>query len=208
MEEHKARYGVFIGGVELTSSNYQNINSTTFPAITGGKVTYDPISGILTLDGATIKATGKDVRAIKQLQGTTATLTIVLKNSNTLNSKESAGISVDGASLLITGKGSLTINPNQSKVSIFVKRDLTIEEGCSIEESTQIVVDGIFTINKANVHVTEKDVPAFGVFGKINLIGCEVVFPEGAKEGLYKNQNYYTFLKDSNPCEEVEIVAN
>ena len=208
IEVPKGNYGVLIGGVELTSDNYQKINKDNFPAITEGTVTYDPIQRILTLDGATIEATGEKVCAIQQPEGTTATLTIVLKNSNTLNSEESYGIYLNAASLLITGDGSLTINPNQEIRSISAEKDLTIEGGCSIEASTQIGVYKTLTINKANVHVTEKDVPAFGVFGKINLIGCEVVFPEGAKEGLYKNQNYYTFLKDSNPCEEVEIVAN
>ena len=203
MEEYKARYGVLIGGVELTSSNYQNINSTTFPAITGGKVTYDPISGILTLDGATIKATGKDVHAIEQPESTTATLTIVLKNSNTLNSQKRSSISVDGASLCITGKGSLTINPSQGIRSIYTKRDLTIEGGCSIVANSQMGVYGTLTINKANVHVTQKDASAIVAINPINLIDCKVVFPEGAKEGLY--ENYYTFVKDGNFCKEVKI---
>lgn len=202
-EVPKGNYGVLIGGVELTSDNYQKINKDNFPALKSGTVTYDPIQRILTLDGATINATGEEVRAIEQPESTTATLTIVLKNKSTLKSQASSGIYVGAASLRITGKGSLTINPNQSRVSIFVKRDLTIEEGCSIEASTQIAVGGTLTINKANVHVTEKDAPAIVARNSIKLIDCKVVAPQGAKEDPGKD--YYTFVKDGEPCKEVKI---
>ena len=204
IEVPKGNYGVLIGGVELTSENYQKINKDNFPAITGGTVAYDPIQRVLTLDGATINATGKGAPALRQPQGaTTATLTIVLKNSNTLNSKESAGISVDGASLRITGKGSLTINPSQGIRSIYTKRDLTIEGGCSIVANSQMGVYGTLTINKANVHVTQKDFAAIKAWNRIKLIGCKVVTPEGAKEGPYSD--FYTFLKDGDFCKEVKI---
>ena len=198
-----ANYGVLIGGVELTSENYQKINKDNFPAITEGTVSYDPIQRILTLDGATIEATGEKVCAIEQLQGTTATLTIVLKNENTLNSEKSVGIAVDAANLRITGKGSLTINTNETQASIYAKRDLTIEGGCSIEASTQIGVYKTLTINKANVHVTEKNDPAIVAINLINLIDCKVVFPEGATKGTY--DGYYTFVKDGKECKEVNI---
>ena len=203
IEVPKGNYGVLIGEVELTSDNYQKINKDNFPAITEGKVTYDPIQRILTLDGATIEATGEEVCAIQQPEGTTATLTIVLKNSNTLNSKESVGILVKEASLRITSEGSLTINTNSRNVSIFIKKGLTIEGGCSIVANTLIVVYGTLTINRANVYVKEDGYPAFKSYGEIKLIGCKVVTPEGATEGKY--DDFYTFVKDGNFCKEVKI---
>ena len=139
-EVPKGNYGVFIGGVELTYENYQNINSTNFPALKSGKVSYDPINRVLTLDGATINATGIGVPAINQPKGTTATLTIVLKNKSTLSSEKDRGIYVEEATLRITGNGSLTINPNRDETSIYVVRELTIEGGCFIDANREICV--------------------------------------------------------------------
>ena len=62
------------------------------------------------------------------------------------------------------------------------------------------------TINKAKVHVKEDGYAAFRVYGEINLIGCKVVTPEGAKKGKYNDYN--TFVKDHKICEEVRIEIN
>ena len=208
-EVPKGNYGVFIGGVELTSENYQNINSTNFPDLKSGTVTYDPIKRVLTLDGVTVEATGKDVAAIKQLEGTTATLTIVLKNNNTLSSEKHFSIYVEDANLRITGdKGFLKIAHKKEYNSIYAKKDLTLEGGCSIVVNDQIRVKNTLTINKANVHVKEDGYPAFFVLGEINLIDCKVVTPEGAKKGKLKNSSgiyYNTFVKDHRFCKEVKI---
>ena len=203
-EVPKGNYGVFIGGVELTYENYQNINSTNFPALKSGKITYDPIKRVLTLDGATINPTEKGVAAIRQPEGTTATLTIVLKNNNTLSSEKSSSIYVEDANLRITGdKGTLIITKDKNFESIYAKEDLTLEGGCSIVADDMIAVSNTLTINRANVHVTEKSYPAFRVYGEINLIGCKVVTPEGAKKGKYNGFN--TFVKDHKICKEVKI---
>ena len=209
-EVPKGNYGVFIGGVELTSENYQNINSTNFPDLKSGTVTYDPIKRVLTLDGVTVEATGKEVAAIKQPEGTTATLTIVLKNNNTLNSGESSGIYVDAASLRITGNGSLTINPNKEKAGIYVKEYLTIDDVYSIEAKAIIWVKNTLTINKSNVYVTGKGNPAFLAKNPIELTNCKVVFPKKGVsqkevELTFEKESYYTFVEKGLPCEEVKI---
>lgn len=51
-------YGIKIGGMEVTPSNYSNITSEKFPALKSGTVTYDPATTTLTLSNAIISTTG------------------------------------------------------------------------------------------------------------------------------------------------------
>ncbi len=51
-------YGIRIGGVAVTPSNYSNITSEKFPALKSGTVTYDPATTTLTLSNAIISTTG------------------------------------------------------------------------------------------------------------------------------------------------------
>ena len=84
-DDKKPTYGVEIGGVEVTADNYQNITRASFPAITKGTVTYDPIKRILTLDNATIQTPGGK-RSILRLKEDG--ITVKLIGSNTLKSKD------------------------------------------------------------------------------------------------------------------------
>ena len=204
----KGNYGVLIGGVEITSKNYQNINSTNFPAVKSGKVTYDPIKRILTLDNTTIEATGKEVPIIYQLESVTATLTIVLRNTNKLSSEEYSGIATEEASLYITGGGFLSIDVNPESVGIGTGENLIIEGGCTIKTNGQINVFNQLTINKANIYIKSgKDTPALVGYKGITLKNCEVVFPK--KFTLeYWNDYYYTFAKKDKTCKEIKIIAN
>ncbi len=54
------KYGIRIGGVEVTKANYQDISAAGgFPAVKSGKVTYNPDTGTLTLtDGTSVEANG------------------------------------------------------------------------------------------------------------------------------------------------------
>ena len=51
-------YGIKIGDVAVTPSNYSNITSEKFPALKSGTVTYDPATTTLTLSNAIISTTG------------------------------------------------------------------------------------------------------------------------------------------------------
>ena len=134
---------------------------------------------------------------------------MLFRSKSTLNSKASSGIYVGAANLRITGeKGSLTINAYKGKVSIYVKEDLTIAGGCSVEAKTTIWAENTISINKASVHVTEQNSPAFLAKNGIKLMDCDVVFPEdGVSQQQVENDNYYyyTFVKDGNFCKEVKI---
>ena len=62
MEAWADGYNVMIGGVEITSGNYTTINSTYFPAIQSGTVTFNPSTNTLTLTNAVIESSGYAVQ--------------------------------------------------------------------------------------------------------------------------------------------------
>ena len=53
------------------------------------------------------------------------------------------------------------------------------------------------------MYTKQKEYPAFRVSSRINLIGCQVVFPE-KRVDKRKYNDYYTFVKNGKPCTEVE----
>ena len=69
-------YGINVGGVEVSSSNYSNV---TGGAISGGKVVYDNSSKTLTLTDVTIERSGGNDRAIHNRS--CDNLTIVIKGT-------------------------------------------------------------------------------------------------------------------------------
>ena len=79
-------YGIQITGTEITSENRNNISN--FSGVSG-RVSFDPDIDTLTLDNATITATGEDGDGINNwIDG----LTIKLIGSNTITSYDEEGI--------------------------------------------------------------------------------------------------------------------
>lgn len=123
-----AAYDLFVGGVQVTDANKGNI-------LGDGKVSFDPASRTLTLDGATVK--GADLREIfgadrrmdiAILSALEDGLTILLKGSNTVTAAraeddkqaEAAAVSVgmySDAPLTISGTGSLNVSGGAAESS-------------------------------------------------------------------------------------------
>ena len=201
----KGKYGIYIGGVEITSDNYDKINSTNFPAVQKGEVTYDPVKCVLTLEGATIETKEHNVRAIHRAEGT-ATLTIKLIFTSYIYTYDATVISTLSSPLCIVGGGAIRAQTRMGgdAISFYSKGDLTIKDN-----STVVSVDRLFSknkiiVNKSNVRING----SYGTFQAekgIELIDCEVEKPKGAivKTHVF----FYTFTKDGNPCQEIEIKA-
>lgn len=106
-------YNLWVGGVQVTDANKNNITGGGINS-DPGTVSYDPDSKTLTLNNANI--TGKDVGSGGNygIYTPSADLTIELVGSNTViaanisGEKESSAISVPNNYLVISGEGSLT----------------------------------------------------------------------------------------------------
>lgn len=149
-EVPKGNYGVFIGGVELTYDNYQNISAPTFPIVKKGKVSYNPVKRRLTLDGATLENTTAQA-AIFQPESSTEKLTIALRNTSQLSSKGNA-IELKTAPLLILGEGSLSIDVPSDRFAIRLQKRLSFSN-CTFSANAPIVTEKI-VVDETNLHLT------------------------------------------------------
>ena len=105
-QDEPEKYGVWIGGVQVTIENYLNITPEGgFPAVKSGRVTYSPRSRTLRLENAVIEATRMgDVGIL--FEGN-ADYNLVLAGEypyNKISSKDSHGLRVKATNLTITGE--------------------------------------------------------------------------------------------------------
>lgn len=129
---------VYIGGMQVTEGNADDV-------LGNGKVSYDPATKTLTLNGATLTAT--DAAAIKA----TGDLTIALIGvNNTITSTNGSGIEVTGA-VTIVGGGTLRVSSTNGN-GIEASDDINITGGtvsvtadddhCGIVSLTSITIGG------------------------------------------------------------------
>lgn len=99
-------YGINVGGVEVSSSNYSNVTGGN---ITGGTVTYNNSSKTLTLTNVTITRTTNSDYAVhnRSCDG----LTIVFNGTSNLTSTKAHGLKLDKSTTLYVSSGA-TVNVN------------------------------------------------------------------------------------------------
>ena len=192
-------YNIRIGGKWITSDNYTDISASGgFPAVQSGTVTYDPASNTLTLNNATIEASGAGIYIRRQT-------TLVLQGSNTITAF-SAGIGIEGMttdaiSPNITGSGNLTIHSAQ-RVGISSPSDGLTITSCTLTVNGEIELPGGLTIRSSNVYVQGGPLKA----GDISLSGCKIVHPADAASERIKGTPYYAVTSSSGEiCTEVCI---
>ena len=78
-EYHAAKYGLFVGGTEVTSANAADV-------LGNGTVSYDPDSQTLTLNNATITNVNTAGCSIGVDPGATLPLTVALEGTNSCGS--------------------------------------------------------------------------------------------------------------------------
>ena len=195
----KENYYIRIGGVDVTSDNYTNISASGgFPAVQSGTVTFDPASNTLTLNNATIEASGVGIYIRRQI-------TLVLQGSNTLTTS-GTGIVVDGMtqdaiSPNITGSGNLTIHSAKREGISSASDSLNITS-CTLTVNGDIKLPGALTIRSSNVYVQGGPLKA----GYISLSGCKIVHPADAASERIKGTPYYAVTSSSGEiCSEVCI---
>ena len=192
-------YNIWIGGKRITSDNYTNISASGgFEAVQSGTVTFDPASNTLTLNNATIEASGVGIYIRRQT-------TLVLQGSNTITTS-GAGIviesmTVDIISPNITGSGNLTIH-SAKRVGISSASDGLNITSCTLTVNGGIELPRGLTIRSSNVYVQGGGLKA----GEISLSGCKIVHPADAASERIKGTPYYAVTSSSGElCSEVCI---
>lgn len=107
---HAASYGFKIGGIEVTSSNYNDITASY---ITSGTVKYNPSTNTVTLTNVTMNRTGSDERCIHNISNDG--LIVELKGTNILKSKKSSPVKLETTTTFqAAGHGTTTIEGLES----------------------------------------------------------------------------------------------
>ena len=204
-------YGVIIGSKMITSENYTDISdSGGFWGVQSGTVTFDPATYTLTLNNATIESPFTNAAGI--LNRSQKRLHIVLIGNNTIRSKEASAISIVDFGLSITGSGRLTLEVlNGLGRGIDISSGLLQIEGCTINTTREIYVEkGDLIIKNATVNVNlSYGHTAFSVYGLIELEGCSITRPAGARIESFRPGSSYASYRaiglNGKECTAVSI---
>ncbi len=175
-------YNLQIAGVQVTDANKNDLK-TGNPCVTEGAISYNSDTKTLTLDNVTISTTGKVNGIRSALNG----LKINLVGDNNIAADNWCAVHIEQPGTIM---GSGTLNASNSKandLAIFVKNtSLTIQD-CTVSATGNgrgiagYNNGGTLTINNATVTATGTNVGSITDFSSINLNGCSVYSPSGAK---------------------------
>lgn len=193
-------YDLLIAGTRVTSENCNNLSH--YYGI-NGEVSYDPSSRTLTLDNATINATGKDYGIESRIDG----LTIRIIGTCTITSSDEDAIISRNSHTIITG-GKLKLSGSDFGLFAWYEDSITVNN-CDIE------CDGSFgtnnwnaeiTINNSNITAKSKSYATMRGIQKLTLNGCAITYPSGA----YYSPELHAVTCDGNNelCGEIVITAN
>lgn len=165
----QVKYNLKVNGIDVTSENAASITGDGI----GGTISYDAASNVLTLENATVNATGGN----NALESKNDGLTILLVGENNLTSTSAATVCLFNKTT-ITGTGSLSASASSSTGIQQMDYSLDITGGCSV---TAIGIGGISGLSGNEVlNIRGSKVVASGfIFGAIsdinvNLFNCEI----------------------------------
>ena len=184
----KEDFGLMIAGTEVTRGNCGDLSS-----INGveGKVSFDPETYTLYLDGATID--GGTTNAIFMSGG--KELTINVSNDVTLTNDDAAVLMLKG-NATINGEGTLNVASRGDRCGIYMFKDLVIDR-CTVIASGSWGIAGDdgsverLIVRAATVKATGGDYAPIADLKSLSLLGCRIVTPEG---GVYDTTNHYVAL--------------
>ena len=178
------KYGLKIAGVDITSANYDKIN--TIEGVSG-TVYYDHLTNTLTLNNATIDA-GSRKNAI---HNTIPNLTIQVMGTNNITSYETAGIAIANSTTI---KGDGTLNTTTTRdCGIYMHQSALTIEGCTVNTTGKWGIAGENANTGETLTIRNATVTAQGWNGSIcdiaNLTLDDVVItsPEGAAFSSSRN---------------------
>ena len=169
---------LIIAGESVTFDNYEDLS--TIDGVSG-TVKYDPITKVLTLQDAKISIKGETSAIKSYVDG----LTINVIGTNELNA-DNIGIYLTKP-LTITGGGTLNANSQNNEAIYAHSPSLTID-GCTVNAiGKQFGLLGVYekdsklTVRNATVAAEGKERGSICEFSALNLIGCNITEPVGAK---------------------------
>ena len=195
------KYDLKIAGVDITSANYDKIN--TIEGVSG-TVDYDPETNTLTLNNATIDAGSRNA-----IRNTIPNLTIQVMGTNNITSYETAGI-VIRESTTIKGDGTLNTTTTRDCGIYMLQSALTIE-GCTVNTTGKWGIAGENADTGETVTIRNATVTAQGKDGSIcdianlTLLETAILAPDGA---AYNSSRKCVALKGTKVTDKVVILPS
>ena len=171
-------YDLKIAGTNVTSDNCNDLS-----VISGvsGTVKYDPTTKTLTLQEATINATGNGNNAINS---NIDDLTININGTNNLSS--SKVVIVTNKSLTITGNGATLNVQSETDCGILVAKKYLMIDDCTVNAKGKYGFSGlnslseVLYIRNATVTAEGEECGSIVNFKSLMLEGCAITEPTGA----------------------------
>lgn len=178
-------YDLWVGGVQVNTANRDNV-------LGDGKVSYNPGEKRLTLNNATVNATGSSNYGIySKIVG----LTIEVIGTNTVTASAATGLYATQSNLTIEGTGVLNVTGTVNGIFI-MNGDLTIQGGCEVNATATSSgqtpgiggsVGRTFTVDKSTVNASTNSTWCCPIrdFSYLTLNGCSITTPAGAVWDYY-----------------------
>lgn len=189
---------VYIAGVQLTKLNAADVLKDSGVSYEG-KISYDPVTNILTLDNVTLSETG-DKSAIIFSDGDYEGFTINLIGENTLSTTVEGKMAISCEAVMFTGDGSLYARADYpNKATIHAPWQMDVGGNCSIVTSC-INNNNVYDSNFSDMARTETG--ALNA-GDLNVSGNSSIYAyvDDGEDGNSKctaiDVSYVTTIKDN-----------
>jgi len=120
------RYGIFVGGTEVTNCNHWGVGSKYITAGGGEAVTYDNTSKTLTLNGATIDVGSEDINPIYNIS--CDNLVVNVTGENTLNTNSGFTSFNIRKNTTIQGSGKLHLTGNRGGIYAYSNSEIRLND--------------------------------------------------------------------------------
>lgn len=175
------RYGIKVGGVEVTYCNRQGVGSKYITAGGGTAVTYDNTSKTLTLNGATIDVGSEDINPIYNIS--CDNLVVNVTGENTLNTNSGFTSFNIRKNTTIQGSGKLHLTGNRGGIYAYSNSEIRLND---VDIDMDYNLDGDENCKLyVNLTTAGKRISVDGYVTNWNTIylqnDTQILEPEGAK---------------------------
>jgi len=175
------RYGIFVGGTEVTNCNHWGVGSKYITAGGGEAVTYDNTSKTLTLNGATIDVGSEDINPIYNIS--CDNLVVNVTGENTLNTNSGFTSFNIRKNTTIQGSGKLHLTGNRGGIYAYSNSEIRLND---VDIDMDYNLDGDENCKLyVNLTTAGKRISVDGYVTNWNTIylqnDTQILEPEGAK---------------------------
>ena len=195
--------GVYAYTVSINGTAYSTSGTISNDAITSGTVTWDATNGVLTLNNATLTASGTSHVIETTSSGYPATFTVSLVGTNRVSHTGAATnwkgplSAYTGTNLTITGPESSSLSLTSNYIAVLARDNtFTIKGGCSVtanggynnNDGYSDLRVGSLVVNASDLTINPNSGANPGNLKSVTLTDCRLVSPSGTTLSASSNK--------------------